>query len=150
MTYIKLNLLQPGHLFILHQDIPKHHNSTDPQSELTALNLAILKTLWLPDVEIRWIKLIARARLRLILLLLFRILIVIILERQEILMAHRATICVWVFPEIQLILWMVPEPLLFIYTWICSTQGDTSFYILLKLKVQINLPAGSELQSNHW
>ena len=46
---------ETGHLFILHQDIPKHHNSTDPQSELTALNLAILKTLWLPDVEIRWI-----------------------------------------------------------------------------------------------
>ena len=48
-----LDKKEPGHLFILHQDIPKHHNSTDPQSELTALNLAILKTLWLPDVEIR-------------------------------------------------------------------------------------------------
>ena len=40
-------------LHISTQDIPKHLNSTDPVSELTALNLAILNTLWLPDVEIR-------------------------------------------------------------------------------------------------
>ena len=31
-------------------------NMTDPQSELTALNLAILNTLWLPDVEIRYLE----------------------------------------------------------------------------------------------
>ena len=35
------------------QDLPNHINTTDPQSDLSALNLAILKTLWLPDVEIR-------------------------------------------------------------------------------------------------
>jgi len=38
------------------QDLPNHINTTDPQSDLSALNLAILKTLWLPDVEIRNLK----------------------------------------------------------------------------------------------